>query len=75
MIVLKVAQTDEGLAILLSPEAQELLGATIGGEIGLQVSEAGELVLGVQDMAFEARRERGRAFLNRYAKTFAELAK
>ena len=75
MIVLKITRTSEGLAILLSPEAEELLGATVGGAVGFQVSENGDLVIGVQDMSFEARRERGRAFLKRYDQTFQALAK
>jgi hypothetical protein len=36
MVVLKVAQTGNGLAILLTPEAQELLGAAAGQEIGFR---------------------------------------
>jgi hypothetical protein len=75
MIVLKIAQTGDGLAILLSPEVQELLGATPGGEVGFEVSPNGELVLAAQDMSFEARRARGRAFLKRYEDTFKALAK
>lgn len=75
MIFLKIAQTDEGLAILLSPEALELLGALAGQEAGFEVSQDGELTIGARDMSFEARRERGRAFLERYDKTFQALAK
>ena len=75
MIVLKIAETADGLAILLSPEAQELLGAIPGGEVGFEISPDGELVLASQDMSFEARRARGRAFLKRYEKTFKALAK
>lgn len=75
MIVLNIAQTAEGLAIVLSPEAQELLGASVGQQIRFDVSENGELTLGTLDMSFEARRERGRAFLKRYDKTFQALAK
>lgn len=75
MIVLKIKQTEDGLAILLSPEAQELLGAADGQSVGFQVSEDGQLSLGAVDMSFEARRARGRAFLKRYDKTFQALAK
>lgn len=74
MIVLKVADTAEGLALVLSPEALELLGARAGDRIGFEVSEDGELIIAAQDMSFEARRERGRAFLKRYEKTFQALA-
>jgi hypothetical protein len=75
MIVLKITQTADGPAILLSPEALELLGASVGEQVSFSVSETGELTIGPQDMSFEARRERGRAFLKRYDKTFKALAK
>jgi hypothetical protein len=75
MIVLKSDQTEKGPAILLTPEAQSLLGAVVGQEVGFQVSEDGQLSIGALDLSFEARRERGRAFLKRYDKTFQALAK
>ncbi|MFN9712077.1 MAG: hypothetical protein ACK547_03725 [Alphaproteobacteria bacterium] len=75
MIVLKIDQTEKGPAILLTPEAQSLLGAVVGQEVGFQVSEDGQLSIGALDLSFEARRERGRAFLKRYDKTFQALAK
>ncbi|TAL29908.1 MAG: hypothetical protein EPN98_19130 [Phenylobacterium sp.] len=75
MIVLKIEETEKGLAILLSPEAQELLGATAGKQVGFEVSGDGQLTIGQLDMSFEARRARGRAFLDRYDKTFQDLAK
>lgn len=75
MIVLKIAKTDEGLAIVLSPEAQELLGAVDGQSVGFQVSEEGQIMIGPLDTSFESRRERGRAFLKRYDETFQALAK
>lgn len=75
MIVLKIKQTDEGLAIVLNPEAQELLSATDGQSVGFQVGDDGQLTLGSVDLSFEARRARGRAFLKRYDKTFQTLAK
>ena len=75
MIVLKIDQTEKGPAILLTPEAQSLLGAVVGQEVGFQVSEDGQLSIGARDLSFEARRERGRAFLKRYDKTFQALAK
>lgn len=75
MIVLKIKQTEEGLAILLSPEAQELLGAADGQSVGFQVAEDGQLTMGPLDISFEARRARGQAFLKRYSKTFQALAK
>lgn len=75
MIVLKIEQTDKGLAILLSPEAQELLGAQAGRDMGFEISADGQLMISALDMSFDARRERGRAFLKRYDKTFQALAK
>ena len=75
MIVLKIAQTEEGLAIVLSPEAQELLGAMAGQQVSFDVTPDGQLAIGALDMSFEARRVRGRAFLKRYDKTFQALAK
>ena len=75
MIMLEIAETDAGLAIVLSPEAQEVLGASAGQRVGLEVTQDGQLVIGSLDMSFEARRERGRAFLKRYDKTFQALAK
>ena len=75
MIVLKIAQTEDGPAILLSEEAQALLGVAPGGEIRLEVSDDGLVTLAGPDMSFEARRERGRAFIEKYRKTFAALAK
>lgn len=75
MLMLKIEQTDAGLAIVLTPEAQEILGATAGQQVTLQTTEDGRLVIAALDMSFEARRERGRAFLKRYDKTFQALAK
>lgn len=75
MIMLKIEQTDAGLAIVLSPEAQELLGVAAGQQVGVEVTPEGQLVIASLDMSFEARRERGRAFLKRYDKTFQALAK
>lgn len=75
MIVLKIEETEKGLAILLSPEARELLGATAGNHVGFEVTGDGQLTIGQLDMSFEARRARGRAFLDRYDKTFQDLAK
>ena len=75
MIVLKIEEIEGRTAILLSAEALELLGASTGQEVGFEVSEDGRLMIGALDMSFEARRERGRAFLKRYDKTFQALAK
>lgn len=75
MIVLKITDTEDGPAILLSPEAQALLGVHAGESVEFQVSESGALSIAPLDQSFEARRERGRAFLKRYDETFQALAK
>ena len=75
MIALKVAQVGEGMALLLNDEARELLGASAGDTLYLEVSPEGDLRLTKLDMSLEARRERGRAFLKRHQKTFDALAK
>jgi hypothetical protein len=74
MIILKVTQTDAGPALLLSEEAQQVLGVGAEGEVGLVISESGEVTIAAQDMSPEARRERGRAFIRRYQQTFEALA-
>eukprot|EP01041_Mallomonas_annulata_P015900 gene15900-33500_t len=58
MIVLKIDQTEKGPAILLTPEAQALLGVAIGQQVGFQISEDGQLSIGALDVSFEARRAR-----------------
>lgn len=75
MIALKVAQIGEGMALLLNDEAREVLGASAGDTLYFEISPDGGLRLAKPDMSFEARRERGRAFLKRYQKTFDALAK
>jgi hypothetical protein len=75
MIVLKIAQTESGPAILLSEEVQALLGVAPGGEVRIEVTDDGRVALVGPDMSFEARRERGRAFIAKYRKTFEALAK
>jgi hypothetical protein len=75
MTYLKITQTKDGLAVVLNDELQQLLGASDGGEIAVEVSDEGKVVLVGPDMSPEARRERGRAFIQRYQKTFEALAK
>lgn len=75
MTFLKITQTDAGLAIVLNAEAQELLDAKDGAQVSLEVSEDGKVFLHGRDMSPEARRARGRAFIQRYKKTFEALAK
>lgn len=75
MIALKVTQLGEGMALVLTEEARELLGATAGDTLYFEATPEGGLRLAKLDMSFEARRERGRAFIKRYQKTFDALAK
>jgi hypothetical protein len=75
MTYLKYTQTEDGLAVVLSPELEQLLGAAQGGEVGVEVSDDGKVTLVGRDMSPEARRERGRAFIQRYQQTFEALAK
>lgn len=75
MTYLKITQTKDGLAVVLNDELQQLLGAADGGQLRAEVSDEGEVVLVRQDLSLEARRERGRAFIQRYQKTFEALAK
>lgn len=75
MIALKVAQFGEDMAFVLSDEARELLGVKEGDTVYFEAAPDGGLRLAKLDMSFEARRERGRAFLKRYQKTFDALAK
>jgi hypothetical protein len=65
MTHLKITQTEAGLAIVLNDEPRELLGAADGGQISLEVSEDGKVFLHDRDMSPEARRDRGRAFIQR----------
>jgi len=75
MTYLKITRTQDGLAIVLNDEARELLGAIDGGQVSLEVSEDGKVLLSARDKSPDARRQRGRAFIERYQKTFEALAK
>jgi hypothetical protein len=75
MISLKVTQVGGEVALVLNDQAQELLGVAEGDTVFVNVAEDGSVSLAKQDMSLEARRERGRAFLHRYRKTFEALAK
>lgn len=72
---LKITKTSEGLAVVLNDELQQLLGVADGGQLKAEASKEGSLVLTGRDMSLEARRQRGRAFIQRYQKTFEALAK
>lgn len=75
MIALKVTQIGEDVGLLLNDEARELLGVKEGDTVYFEASPEGGLRLAKLDMSFDARRERGRAFIKRYQKTFDALAK
>lgn len=75
MVALKIAKIGDELAVVLTDELCEALGVAEGGTLYAQASESGEVTLANRDMSFEARRARGRAFMARYRKTLAELAK
>ncbi|HEV7385243.1 MAG TPA: hypothetical protein VGN89_10220 [Phenylobacterium sp.] len=75
MTYLKITQTKDGLAVVLNEELQQLLGVADGGELRAEVSEDGNVMLVGQDTSHGARRERGRALIQRYQKTFNALAK
>jgi bifunctional DNA-binding transcriptional regulator/antitoxin component of YhaV-PrlF toxin-antitoxin module len=72
---LKITQTDAGLAIVLNDEVRELLDAKDGAQVSIEVSEDGKVFLQGRDMSPEARRTRGRAFIQRYKNTFDALAR
>lgn len=75
MTYLKFMSTKDGFAIVLNPELEQLLGAAAGAEVAVEVSDDGKVMLVGRDMSPEARRERGRAFIQRYQQTFEALAK
>lgn len=75
MTYLKITRTKDGLAVILNYELEQLLGAADGGEVEVEVSDEGKVLLSGQDISHEARRERGRAFIKRYQTTFEALAK
>jgi hypothetical protein len=72
---LKITETKDGRAVVLNDELQQLLGVADGGELSAEVSEDGNVMLVGQDTSLDARRERGRAFIQRYQKTFDAPAK
>jgi len=75
MTYLKITRTKDGLAVVLNDELEQLLSAADGGEVRVEVSDEGKVLLTGRDLSPEARRERGRAFIQRYQKTFEALAK
>lgn len=75
MIALKVKQIGEDVVIVLSDEARAALKAEVGGAVYMDRSAEGVLTLQARDASLEARLRRGRGILNRYRKTFEDLAK
>lgn len=75
MIVLTIEETEKGLAILLSPEAQELLGATAGKHVGFEVTAERSLLIGPLSADLEEQLKIGGELMRRYDWTFKTLAK
>jgi hypothetical protein len=74
MIALKVEKIGDQVAVVLSEEALEVLGAEVGGTLHLEPSRDGVIVAVTQEVWVEDRHARGRAFLRRYNRTFDRLA-
>jgi hypothetical protein len=74
MIALKVEKIGDQVAVILSEEALELLGAEIGGVLHLEPSADGSALVAVtQEVWLDDHHARGRAFLKRYNRTFDRL--
>jgi len=73
MIALKVAHTPDGLALLLTVEARELLGAGEGDAAPFEASPEGGLRLAKLDMSFEVVAREG-ARSSAYKKSLDALA-
>lgn len=71
----KVATVDGRLNLVPDEEALALLRTHDGASISIDLDAEGRLVLSSGSRSPEERRERGRAFLNRYRSTFEQLAK
>jgi hypothetical protein len=74
MIALKVEKIGDQVAVVLTEEALELLGAEIGGTLHLEPAADGAALVAVtQEVWLDDPHARGRAFLKRYNRTFARL--
>jgi len=70
MITLQVEQAGDRLCVVLTAEAQALLGAKAGDAVQISRGAGGELSLATVDQEHAARQERGRALLRRFRRTF-----
>jgi hypothetical protein len=73
-ISLKVKKTGEDV-VVPAEELREALGSAEGGTIYAAQPNESEVTLARRDTSFDARRARGKAFINRYRKTLNDLAK
>lgn len=75
MIALKVEKIGEQIAIILNEEAIDVLNAQVGGILHLEPTSDGHVLAAVtQEVWVEDPHARGRAFLKRYNRTFAQLS-
>jgi hypothetical protein len=74
MIALKVEKIGDQVAVILTEEALEVLGAEIGGVLHLEPSADGAAMVAVtQEIWLDDPHARGRAFLKRYNRTFERM--
>lgn len=74
MIALKVEKIGDQVAIVLTEEALEVLGAEIGGTLHLEPSADGAALVAVtQEVWLDDHHARGRAFLKRYTRALERL--
>ncbi|MDB5431485.1 MAG: AbrB/MazE/SpoVT family DNA-binding protein [Caulobacter sp.] len=74
MIAVKIEKLGESIALVLSDEAQAALQSGVGDTLYIDNS-TGEIVLSKHPRSADERRERARAFRERYRQTFEALAK
>ena len=73
MIALKVEKIGDQVAVILTEEALQVLGAEVGGTLHLEPSRDGVLCATTQEVWVEDHHARGRAFLKRYTKSLQRL--
>ena len=74
MIALKVEKIGDQVAVILTEEALEVLGAEIGGTLHLEPSADGAALVAVtQEVWIDDPHARGRAFLKRYTRALERL--
>ena len=75
MIALKVEKIGEQIVIILNEEAVDVLNARVGGTLHLEPTRDGHVLAAVtKEVWVEDSHARGRAFLKRYNRTFAQLS-